>query len=209
MPLLATPEWRVRKGRQEEGQFFRQKNCLLPWLLSSFFHSHGYCIYYFPTPSDPENNGYGHLTMQMIEDENVDLVVDVGDFDYWGRCTETYQVKSSLTTDLLSGQGVELPFKSTLKRIKWQDGRHGSVEGWEVGIQLQDELVPKSKMLTKTLTLDGELFQRDVVSEKTWGEINGNLKLDWGERDCYGEPWDGKHNYLFFPLRNKLESERY
>lgn len=147
---------------------------------------------------DPEYNGYGHLTMQMIEDESVDLVVDVGDFDYWGRCTETYQVKSALTTDLLSGQSVELASKSTLKRMKWQDGRHGSFEGWEVGIQLQDEFVPKSKMLTKTLTLDGESFQRDVISEKTWGEINGNLKLKGGERDCYGKPWDGPWHWNQF-----------
>jgi len=78
--------------------------------------------------------------MKMIEDENVDLVVDVGDFDYWGRCTETYQVRGLLTIDSLTGQSLQLPEKSTLKRIKWQDGRHGSVEGWEIGVQPEWEI---------------------------------------------------------------------
>jgi len=123
----------------------------------------------------------------MIEDENVDLVVDVGDFDYWGRCTETYQVKNILTVDSLLGQSVEVPYKSILKRIGWQDGRHDSIKGWEIGIQSSPE-----DASSKKFTMDGDLFQRHIISDKTWEEINYNLKLQGGERECYGEPWDGK-----------------
>jgi len=148
---------------------------------------------------DESSLGYGDRTMKMIEDENVDLVVDVGDFDYWGRCTETYQVRGLLTIDSLTGQIVELPYKSTLKRIKWQDGKHGSIEGWEIGVQpsSEDALIVSSKKLT----IDGDLFQRHVISHKTWEEINDNLKLQWGERNCYGEPWDGPWIWNQF-LRN-------
>ena len=128
--------------------------------------------------------------MRMIEDENVDLVVDVGDFDYWGRCTETYEVKNLLTLDSLSGESVEVPSKTTLKRIKWQDGRHGSIKGWEIGLKSSPE--DSSIVISKMLALDGDLFQRHVISDETWEEINNNLKLQKGEQDCYDEPWDGK-----------------
>ena len=138
--------------------------------------------------------------MKMIEDENVDLVVDVGDFDYWGRCTETFTTRDSLTIDSSTGQSLELPYKSILKRIKWQDGRHGSDEGWEIGVQppsweigvqpsSEDVSIISSKQM---FTIDGDLFQRHIISHETWEKINDNLKLQWGERDCYGEPWDGK-----------------
>ena len=139
--------------------------------------------------------------MKMIDDNKVDLVVDVGDFDYWGRCTETYEAREPLTIDSLTGQSLELPESSTLKRIKWQDGRHGSVEGWEIGVQpkweigLQSTSNDASIAISKSLTLDGDSFQRHVVSDKTWNEIDDNLKLKEGERDCEGSPWDGK-----FPL---------
>ena len=39
---------------------------------------------------DIEHNGYGHLTMQMIQDQDVDLVVHVGDYDYWGKWGPKY-----------------------------------------------------------------------------------------------------------------------
>lgn len=133
--------------------------------------------------------------MKMIDDNKVDLVVDVGDFDYWGRCTETYEAIEPLTIDSLTGQSLELSEKSTLKRIKWQDGRHGSVEGWEIGVQPEWEigvLSSTSVAISKTLTIDGDLFQRHVISQKTWEEITDNLKLKRGERDCEGTPWDGK-----------------
>eukprot|EP00535_Pseudo-nitzschia_heimii_P007824 CAMPEP_0197174330 /NCGR_PEP_ID=MMETSP1423-20130617/899_1 /TAXON_ID=476441 /ORGANISM="Pseudo-nitzschia heimii, Strain UNC1101" /LENGTH=771 /DNA_ID=CAMNT_0042623247 /DNA_START=107 /DNA_END=2419 /DNA_ORIENTATION=- len=133
--------------------------------------------------------GYGLRTMKMIEGENVDLVVDVGDFDYWGRCTETYEVESSLKIDSLIADSIEVPYKSTLKRIKWQDGRHGSIEGWEIGVQT--DLRDHSIVTSKKLTIDGDLFQRHVVTDETWEEIEEYLKLQKGERDCYGEPWDG------------------
>lgn len=126
----------------------------------------------------------------MIDDEKVDLVVDVGDFDYWGRCIETYQVKVALTIDSLTGGDVEVAADSKLKRIKWQDGRHGSVEGWEIGVQPSSdiELIVSSRLAT----IDGDLFHRHVIKDKHWEEITENLKLEKGERDCRGEPWDGK-----------------
>lgn len=37
---------------------------------------------------DPSENGHGHLTMQMIRSQNTDLIINVGDLDYWGRCIE-------------------------------------------------------------------------------------------------------------------------
>jgi len=138
---------------------------------------------------DEFENGYGDRTMEMIEDQEVDLVVDVGDFDYWGRCTETYETTDSVKIDSLTGEDVELPEKSTLKRIKWQDGRHGSVEGWEIGIQPSFGESPIAA--SKRLTLDGNLFHRHVISNKAWKEIEDDLKLQRGERNCDGEPWDG------------------
>ena len=143
-----------------------------------------------PTFSDEEFNGYGHRTMQMIDDENVDLVVDVGDFDYWGRCTETYIVEEALTIDSLSGESMEVPKDSSVKRVKWQDGRFGYLEGWEIGVQPSTE--EETTATPKKLAIDGDLFQRHVVSHGTWEDIDGNLKKQSGERDCYGEPWDGK-----------------
>jgi hypothetical protein len=128
--------------------------------------------------------------MGMIENEKVDLVVDVGDFDYWGRCTETYETTDSVKIDSLTGEDVRVPKKSTLKRIKWQDGRHGSVKGWEIGIQ--PSFGESSIAASKRLTLDGGLFHRHVISDKAWEEIEDDLKLQKEERDCDGEPWDGK-----------------
>ena len=69
--------------------------------------------------------------MKMIEDENVDLVVDVGDFDYWGRCTETYELTNMTIIESLTGDNVELPKKAKLKRVKWQDGKYGDIKGWK------------------------------------------------------------------------------
>lgn len=137
--------------------------------------------------------GYGHLTMEMIDNEGVDLVVDVGDFDYWGRCTETYEVKSDLSLKSLSGgEKLEVLTKSTLKRITWQDGRHGSKLGWEIGVQPDVE----STAVSKKLTIDGDLFQRLVISDKSWEEIASSLKFQKGERDCEGEPWDGTYSLI-------------
>ena len=122
---------------------------------------------------DSFDNGYGQRTMKMIEDENVDLVVDVGDYDYWGRCTETYKVRDTVRIDSLTGRKVRLSEQSSLKRLKWQDGRHGSVEGWEIEVR----------------------NQHHIISDKLWDKIADDLELQRGERDCEDDPWDGK----FFP----------
>jgi len=145
---------------------------------------------------DGSSYGYGIRTMEMIEDEDVDLVVDVGDFDYWGRCTETFQVRDLLTIDSLTGRNVEVPYKSTLKRLKWQDGRHGSVEGWEIGIQPASD--DSEIAVSKRLTVNGDLFQRHVISHEAWEDIEDDLRLQSGERDCYGEPWDGPWSWNQF-----------
>ena len=181
-PLSATQEWKVRR---------RKSPCLSKEKLCDTYC--GCFLYIGLFLQDNTNWGYGDRTMKMIEDENVDLVVDVGDFEYWGRCTETYEVKSSLKVDSLIADTIDIPHKSILKRIKWQDGRHKSIEGWEIGVQ--SDLSNNSIATSKKLTLDGDLFQRHVITDETWGEIEDNLKLQKGERDCYGEPWDGTCRY--------------
>lgn len=138
---------------------------------------------------DESSNGYGHLTMKMIEDENVDLVVDVGDFDYWGRCTETYELTNMTIIESLTGDNVELPKKAKLKRVKRQDGKYGDIKGWEIGIQPSSVAVAVGKSFN--FALDGDFYQRHVMSEKAWKNIKDNLKLKKGNRDCGGTPWDG------------------
>ena len=126
----------------------------------------------------------------MIEDEDVDLVVDVGDFDYWGRCTETYELLNDATIESLTGSDVYVPVKSKLKRVKWQDGRHGSIKGWEIGVQLSSDETAIER--STKLTLDGDLYERHVIKDKIWDKLIGDLKLKKGVRDCNGYPWDGK-----------------
>ena len=132
--------------------------------------------------------------MKMVEDENVDLVVDVGDFDYWGRCTETYELTNMTIIESLTGNDVELPEKSRMKRVKWQDGKYGDIKGWEIGVQPSSVDVPVEK--SKSLVLDGDFYKRHVMSDKAWKNIKDNLKLKKGKRDCGGTPWDGKSNLL-------------
>ena len=44
---------------------------------------------------DAQNYGYGDYTMDMLDALNVGLVIDHGDFDYWGKCTELYQIQKT------------------------------------------------------------------------------------------------------------------
>jgi hypothetical protein len=67
---------------------------------------------------DEQNFGYGHLTMKMIENQGVDLVIDVGDFDYWGRCSESYNVTQSFQIASTFGRLVQIPSNAILKRFK-------------------------------------------------------------------------------------------
>jgi hypothetical protein len=138
---------------------------------------------------DEQNFGYGHLTMKMMENQGVDLVVDVGDFDYWGRCSESYNVTQSFQIASTFGRLVQVPSNAVLKRFKWQDGKHKTIMGWEVGIQLLNQ----KKNDSQSLGMD-----RLVVSERMWKRASRYLNLT---NACWGMPWDGPFEWNQF-VRN-------
>ena len=199
--------------------------------------------------------GYGERTFNMIASQNVDLVVDVGDFDYWGRCTEEYVFNGDVGWNVYSynqqeerqgeqnGQNAFLrppppwmdddgrsswvepytviskddqeytfvPDGTTcmLKRYKWQYGRHGSVEGWEVGIvpykqqgQQQDQEQTASRIQPADGTAVSPAEQRFVITQSEWIRLRRtfgeSMSLIPGERDCQGEPWDGPWEWSQF-----------
>ena len=99
---------------------------------------------------DAQNYGYGDYTMDMLDALNVDLVIDHGDFDYWGKCTELYQIQKTknngrrmvveATEVVPTGSTrttIELRRSTLLKRYNWQynDPITGTPAGWEVGIE--------------------------------------------------------------------------
>ncbi|KAL3928432.1 MAG: hypothetical protein SGARI_005035, partial [Bacillariaceae sp.] len=146
---------------------------------------------------DRRYHGYGDLTMKMIDDEDVDLVVDVGDFEYWGACTEIYNVTQPLQIVSTWGRIVNVPSGAILKRFKWQDGRHGTIRGWEVGIELvldndNNNLFLERADLEDTTVLSTLEIDRLVISERTWNLAQYALiETD----DCWGRPWDGPFDW--------------
>lgn len=145
---------------------------------------------------DRRYHGYGDLTMKMIDDQNVDLVVDVGDFEYWGVCTEVYNVTQPLQIASTWGRIVNIPTGAMLKRFKWQDGRHGTVRGWEIGVELvldNDNLVLERGDPDNALT--SLEVDRLVISERTW--ILAQPYLSQTD-DCPGRPWDGPFLWNLF-----------
>ena len=206
--------------------------------------------------------GYGKRTFDMIASQNVDLVVDVGDFDYWGRCTETFVFNGDVGWDTYyyyqqvqeeeddderrqgNGDNVFLrpppwmvddsrpsswndkpepytivskddqeytfvPDGTTfmLQRYKWQYGRHGSLEGWEVGIvpyKTDQGQTVSSSRIRPPGDDDGLLTteKRFVVAHSEWIRLRrafrGSMSLIPGVRDCQGEPWDGPWEWSQF-----------
>jgi hypothetical protein len=152
--------------------------------------------------------GYGHLTMKMIEEQNVDLVIDVGDFDYWGQCVESYSVPKSFDVYSTFGRIVNVPINSTLQRYKYQDGRYGSIKGWEIGIQPPQPLVNDPSNEVSFMSSENN---RIIISERMWNSISKYLvETD----DCWGEPWDGPfkwyqflmdHNFAFLGASGNAE----
>jgi len=195
--------------------------------------------------------GYGERTFNMIASQNVDLVVDVGDFDYWGRCTEEYVFNGNVGRNTYyynqqqqqerereeNGDNVFLrpppwmddsrsswlePYTifskddqeyyfvpdgstSMLKRYKWQYGRHGSLEGWEVGIvpyEQQGQKQDHEQTASRIRPADGATEQRFVITHSEWIRLRRAFRESmWlipGERDCQGEPWDGPWEWSQF-----------
>lgn len=147
---------------------------------------------------DVEHNGYGHLTMKMIDEQNVDLVIDVGDFDYWGQCTEKHFVTTAFDVYSTFGRIVNVPVNSTLQRYKYQDGRFGSIEGWEIGVeQQQEEQISLGDLRNDVSSSKSSSTKnkRIIISERMWNQISQYLvETD----DCWGEPWDGPYKWNQF-----------
>jgi hypothetical protein len=151
---------------------------------------------------DEQSFGYGHLTMKMIEDQGVDLVIDVGDFDYWGRCFESYNVTQPFMITSTWGRILQVPADAVFQRFKWQDGAHKSTQGWEVGVvatSQQSDLVlfnnDKDSQITSPAVQD-----RMVISDRMWKKINRNRYLNQTDF-CFGMPWDGPSEWNQF-VRN-------
>ncbi|KAL3902505.1 MAG: hypothetical protein SGILL_010798 [Bacillariaceae sp.] len=151
---------------------------------------------------DRRYHGYGDLTMQMIEDLGADLVVDVGDFEYWGVCTEVFQVTRPLTLASTWGRLVSVPDGAVLKRYRYQDGQHGSIRGWDVGVELSlenDNLIfDKEKVVFEGRERSAPTsisVDRLVMSERAWARHELSLnQTDY----CWGEPWDGPYEWSQF-----------
>jgi hypothetical protein len=138
--------------------------------------------------ADRDFYGYGDLTMKMCEDQGVDLVVDVGDFEYWGVCTQSFYVNRTFHVASTTGRLEQVPANAVLKRYKWQDGNHGTIKGWEIGWEIlqEDEPIPFANDIESTFTpLE---LDRLVISHGMWTRIF--YYLDPIE-DCWGQPWDG------------------
>ncbi|KAG7342138.1 hypothetical protein IV203_007230 [Nitzschia inconspicua] len=151
---------------------------------------------------DERNYGYGHLTMKMLEDQGVDLVVDVGDFDYWGRCSESYDVIEDFEITSITGRIVQVPADAVLKRFKWQDG-HETVEGWEIGVvPSQNKDVPIFHNSEETHFVSPAI-DRLVISERTWYTVDDYLNQT---EDCFGyDPWDGPFEWDKFLRRHNFD----
>lgn len=149
---------------------------------------------------DERYYGYGHLTMKMIEDQGVDLVVDVGDFDYWGRCSESYNVTRGFQIASTWGRLVQVPADAILKRFKWQDGEHNTVKGWEVGILSAQEEDAVRFHNNEDSHFVAPAADRLVISEKMWRNINRFLNQT-DECPGWGRPWDGPFEWNQF-VRN-------
>lgn len=206
---------------------------------------------------EESNGGYGQRTFDMISSQQVDLVIHVGDFDYWGRCTEEYvfgfgyagnsmwytddvqddddfrnsnsnnifDLSSSSQTQMLLQQQQQLlqqqrppwdanaePYtiyaedddeyrfvpdgRHTIRRYRWQYGRHDALEGWEVGIVSRPFSQPSRRQDPDLeQRRPAEVVQRFVVSHSEWIRLrrtfSRTMTLLPGEQDCYDDPWDG------------------
>ena len=80
--------------------------------------------------NDSEYKGFSHLTMKMIKSENVNLIINIGDYDYWGQCVKEYKLKNNFYLDSIRGESLQLLSNSIVNCFKWQDGRRRSIRGW-------------------------------------------------------------------------------
>jgi hypothetical protein len=150
---------------------------------------------------DREYYGYGDLTIKMIDELGVDLVVDVGDFEYWGVCSESYKVTKPLTLASTWGRLVTVPDNAILKRYRYQDGSQGSIQGWEVGVELtlDNDLI----LSNESLALAGSdrsaphsvAVDQLVISKRTWNFVFPYLNQT---DHCWGRPWDGPYEWSQF-----------
>jgi hypothetical protein len=147
----------------------------------------------------------------MIENQDVDLVINVGDFDYWGRCVESYYVTQTLNISSTVGRIITVPVNSTLQRYKWQDGRHGSTRGWEVGVEQQQQQQIVLDGLGNEMTFTSTDEQRVMIRPKMWNQLSRYLVET---NNCWGEPWDGPwtwyqflmdHNFAFLGSSGNAE----
>jgi len=133
--------------------------------------------------ADPDYDGFGHLTMNMIQREDVNLVVNVGDFEYWGRCWEKYKTKRSLSVLTRDGKSYDLEKGVEIFRYQWLYGYREPKSGWEIGF-------PATGNVTEKII-------RTVVSNTRWEKINTKLKKkskqDCGEGGPYDGPWEWRH----------------
>uniref|UniRef100_A0A7S1C1K6 Calcineurin-like phosphoesterase domain-containing protein n=1 Tax=Corethron hystrix TaxID=216773 RepID=A0A7S1C1K6_9STRA len=162
---------------------------------------------------DPLYKGYGNVTMAMIEDLGADLVVYVGDFDYWGRCWEKYIIHTPFTAT--PKDGISRTFKEgePLMRLQWREGAEynswgdPTSYGWELGIlpPWYSDNYSGNDNIDMLLNADGsEIFHRIVVSDDSWwykfvphlSNVTG-----WCDDILDGEdagPWDGPWEWMKF-----------
>uniref|UniRef100_A0A7S1BKU4 Calcineurin-like phosphoesterase domain-containing protein n=1 Tax=Corethron hystrix TaxID=216773 RepID=A0A7S1BKU4_9STRA len=133
---------------------------------------------------DPKHDGFGHRTMKMIEKEGVNLVINVGDFEYWGRCHERYEVTTEkMFFEAKDGKSYSLAEKEQLGRYQWLLGTREPFSGWQIGFE--------NAGTEETLA---------AVSHETWKGMERNLRLT-SEEKCNGGPWDGPWEWRQF-VRN-------
>lgn len=138
---------------------------------------------------DESYHGYGHWTMSMIEGEGVDLVVDVGDFDYWGACHETYMANETFRfpSTTTTSTWYELQEGETFQRISRQYGRHG---GWRLELESSSSSSSTSTSVTSptfSVVVDSEVWKTTFQSKTLLQDSCGK----WG-------PWDGPWEWKQF-----------
>mmetsp|Transcript_40142 Transcript_40142/g.94345 ORF Transcript_40142/g.94345 Transcript_40142/m.94345 type:complete len:400 (-) Transcript_40142:593-1792(-) len=137
---------------------------------------------------DPDHDGFGHKTMKMIEKEGVNLVIYLGDFEYWGRCRERYEVKKKkLSFPAKDGTVHALTEGAALVRYQWLRGRREPHSGWQVGF--------RNAGGEETLA---------AVAHKKWRKMKRKLRLTSGER-CDGGPWDGPWEWRQFVRKHSFD----
>ena len=139
--------------------------------------------------------GQGDKTMKMIHDlGNVDLVVDVGDFDYWGRCNEEYIIKKDIKQYGIRASPTVNEDDDTDTLVRYTLTNSGK---WQIGSG-HDSKISKRVELTDT--------QWENLIDNDYIKFNTVIPKD--RKNCNtagGRPYDGPYEWYNFIRKYKFD----